>query len=490
MDNDKPYNVKFCVFLGREKNIKILHFYIELGLKENSIDEYLMFDFSRNISDHHFISFEYNRLFSKYPNRIFLFDNYSEIKSDKVNWNPFYKTIYEQSNDNDIIIKCDDDILFIDIYELKNAIQNRFQDKESFLIHSNCINNGVCAYYQSHLYPSMIENELKKYPKGGLLGVLFEKPEIALSIHYQFTNDLLQSFDTINKYIISDKYINTRISINFILINGCDTKYLKDISFDDEYQLSCFIPESLCRYNKIIGNFITSHLSYGFQNKVILKNNNIINLYNEIKNFYCKTNKIIVKPFETKLECCYFHNNIFKVKNWIHENHYYIKNVETNNYLYIDFEIDNLTMDSKKTMFEIYNVHESLIFIQLGIYYLTRYNCISNFRNPILLSNCFTFHNEKYIIKEFLNDTNNNQFYLKFLKYNNYLSIDGNNTSINVSNNKVSLWTFEKVIQTNDFLFMERIIKNNKIYYKNIETNEIYTNYYMGWGLENIFYNY
>ena len=61
---EKKFFVKFFVFLGREKNMKILHSYIELGLKKNIIDEYHMFDFSRDINDHNFIYTEYNRLFN------------------------------------------------------------------------------------------------------------------------------------------------------------------------------------------------------------------------------------------------------------------------------------------------------------------------------------------------------------------------------------------------------------------------------------------
>ena len=65
------------------------------------------------------------------------------------------KTISKSSFYKDsIIIKCDDDILFIDIHGLKNAIKQRKNDKKSFLIHSNCINNNICSYYQRNNFPS------------------------------------------------------------------------------------------------------------------------------------------------------------------------------------------------------------------------------------------------------------------------------------------------------------------------------------------------
>jgi hypothetical protein len=487
----KKYLVKFCVFLGREKNMIILHSYIELGLKKEIIDEYHMFDFSRNLSDHNFILNEYNRLSKIYINRIFL-HNYEEnntfllINKKKTDWSPFYKIISSVSKDNDIIIKCDDDILFIDIYQLKNAIIDRYNDKESFLIHSNCINNGVCAYYQSESFPN-IKDKLKIYPKGGILGILFEKPEIATSLHMQFTNDLTLSFNNINNYIIDDKYINTRISINFILINGIDLKYLSNVSYNDEYELSSFIPETLCRYNKILGYFITSHLSYNFQDKIILKNNNIINSYSNIRDLYLKINnnqylqynkinqKILLKS--------YFNNNIYKVKNWIKNNSFYIKNIETNKYLYIDYDEDILRLSNdEKTIFEINHINTNIIIINLGIYFFTRYNCITKFRNENILINCYNNENEKFIIKD---DTDNlNNFYFKFIKYNNYLSINKDN--ITITSKKINKWKFEKIISEDEYIYVTRFIKNNKFYYKNIQNNEIYTNYYMGWGLEDV----
>ena len=487
---EKEYFVKFCVFLGREKNMKILHSYIELGLEKEILDEYHMFDFSRNINDHNFIFDEYNRLSKIYKKKIFL-HNYEEnnnylSKDKKTDWSPFYKIISSNINENDIIIKCDDDILFIDIYKLKNAINDRYNDKESFLIHSNCINNGVCAYYQRELFPN-IKDKLKIYPKGGILGILFEKPEIATALHMQFTNDLISSYNNINNYIIDDKYINTRISINFILINGKDFKYLSNVVYNDEYELSSLIPETLCRYNKILGYLITSHLSYSFQDKIILKNNNLIKNYSNIRDLYLKINNNEYLQYnkinQEILLKSHFNNNVYKVKNWIKDNSYYIKNIETDKYLYIDYDEDILTLSKdEKTIFEINDIDNNMIIINLGIYFFTRYNCASKFRNENILINCYNNENEKFIKKDDIDDLNN--FYFKFVKYNNYLSI--NKGSITVTSKKISKWKFEKIISTGEYIYVTRFIKNNKFYYKNIENNEVYTNYYMGWGLENI----
>jgi hypothetical protein len=477
------YNVKFCVFLGREKNMKILHNYVELCLQNSIFNEYHMYDFSRNINDHNFIKSEYNRLNLIFNSKIFL-HNFNENKFEKIktDWNPFYKELYQNTNENDVIIKCDDDILFIDIYSLKNAINDRIKDKKSFLIHSNCINNGVCTYYQKDIYPK-IKDKLNIYPTGGIMGILFEKPEIAYAIHNQFTNDLLIDLENLSKYIIDDICINTRISINFILINGIDTKYFKNITYNDEYELSSFLPEKLGRYNKIKGDLITSHLSYSFQEKIILNKDYILNDYKKLMEKFIIIDKPIIKKYNMNeklyIPMPHIRNGIYKIKNWLTSNHYYIKNADSAKYLYIEYENDEIAISDNKSIFEIIVKSNNLIEIKLGIYYLTRYNAMGKFTNEKLLFKYIWDEKGREILKENID----NSFYLKFTKYNYYLN---DVSSINISQNKLTKWIFEKVNYEDEFIYCKRIIKNEKIYYKNIKNNEIYTNFYKGWGQENV----
>ena len=472
---NKIVNVKFCVFLGREKNMKILHYYLEEALKNDIINEYHMFDFSRNNDDHLFIMNEFNRLKLIYNNKIYLHnydDNEIILKKKRVktNWNPFYKTISKWS-DNDIVIKCDDDILFIDINSLKNAINDRIKDKISFLIHSNCINNGVCAYYQKDLFPKL-KNELNNYPTGGIMGVLFEKPELSYALHNQFLTDLLMDMTNLNKYILDDIYISTRISINFILINGSDLKYLENVSIDDEYEVSSLIPEKLLRPNKIKGDLITSHLSYTFQDKILLNRPELLLNYQKITNKYIiQIKDILQKNIQSIIPKINFKNNFFKVKSWINENHYYIKCIDNNKskYLYIDYEEDILKLsDEKRTIFQINEKNKNIIEIKLGIYFITFYNCNGKFRNEAVYYKYFKDQNEKEIIKEYINE--NNYFYLKFKKYNKYLSLKNDNI-IDISVKPSCKWLFEKV-KSKKFIYLKRELKNNKFYYTNIDNGD------------------
>ena len=485
-------NVKFCVFLGREKNMKILHYYLEEALKNNIIDEYHMFDFSRNNDDHLFIMNEFNRLKLIYYNKIYLHnydDNEIILKKPRVktDWNPFYKTISKWS-DNDIVIKCDDDILFIDINSLKNAINDRIEDKISFLIHSNCINNGVCAYYQKDLFPKL-KNELNKYPTGGIMGILFEKPELAYVLHNQFLSDLLMNMNNLDKYILDDIYITTRISINFILINGSDLKYLEDVSIHDEYELSSLIPEKLLRPNKIKGDLITSHLSYTFQDKILLNRPELLLNYKKITEKYVIFNKdFLKKDIMSIIPKVHLKNEVFKIKNCFNKNHYYIKcidNDNSNKYLYIDYEEDQLKLSEKRTIFQINEKSKNIIEIKLGIYFITFYSTIGKFRNETIYSKYFKDEKEKELIKEYTNESNS--FYLKFAKYNNYLNIKKNNDYADISIKPEFKWIFEKIeYEDKEFIYLKRELKNNKFYYTNIEYGDIYTNYYLGWSIDEL----
>jgi hypothetical protein len=495
-DHLKKYNVKFCVFLGRKKNMVILHSYIQLALDYNIINEYHMYNFSRNLDDHDFIYSEFNRLSNIYNSRIFIHNHYESkellnkprIRTD---WGPFYKKISEDSGKNDIIIKCDDDILFIDIYSLKNAIEDRINDKISFLIHSNCINNGVCAYYQQDIF-SKIKEQLNNYPKGGILGILFDKPEIAYAMHNQFCSDILVTFDNLNKYVIDDIYINTRISINFILIRGEDAKYFKNVTFDDEYELSSLIPEDLLRPNKIKGDLLTAHHSYSFQEKVIFNRDTIFNNYKKIVDLYLLNNKNFINKYNKTLK-----NNlvpsiykklkdnsiIYSVKNWITKNSYYIKNIDNGKYIYINYDNDEARLcDKNKTLFEINFKNNNIVEIKLGIYYLTRYNCKGKFRNENLLIKCLKDGGERDILKE--NIDKDGSFFIKFLRYKTYLCI--NNDCLDNSISGVNRWIFEKADNSEEYIHVMKFTKNKKIYYKNIQNDEIFTNYYLGWGYEGI----
>ena len=498
--------IKFCIFAGREKNLIILHKYIEKLLFEKIIDEYHIFDFSRNINDSIFLLKEYERLLDLYDNRIVIhnhLENKQRINNkikilEKQDWSPFYSVISEENfYKNSIIIKCDDDILFIDCNGLKNAIEDRKKDTYSFLIHSNCVNNNICAYYQKNIFKNLT-SYLSTYPTGGILGILFENPKVAYSMHNFFVDECLKNIHNLYNFFIEDVFINTRISINFILINGDDCKYFKNTKYDDEYELSSYFPEKLFRPNKIKGDLITAHYSYALQEKVFNINNKLRLQYQELMHFYTNNNnKLQFIKNNTFLEKYIINNNeilkenIITALNYQEDDLFYIKNIENNSYLYIDYNDDAISLHPiKKTFFKINQIDKKSININLGIYSLTKYNLNADFKNKNLLIKLLNDQNEQNDKKIFLiNDNVNNKdiFYMKFNHSTMFLGIKNNKLSL--EDKKKYSWIFEKYNKDEKYVQMERYEINKKFYYKNIKTNQIHTNFYMGWGNENILYH-
>ena len=246
------------------------------------------------------------------------------------------------------------------------------------------------------------------------------------------------------------------------------------------------------RHNKIKGDLITAHLSYSLQDKIILHRDDLLINYRKICEKYINLTDSIINNYNkininTYIPKVHINNNIYKIKNWINDSHFYIKNYDTNQYLNIDYENDELVLSLvNKSIFQVINKTSNFIEIKLGIYFLSRYNTLTKFRNEVVLLKYLKDEKERELFKEPSNI--DNVFYLKYTKYNNYLVLNQNTNLLEINNTKLSKWLFEKVDLKDEYIYATQFIKNNKIYYKNIKNNEIYTNYYKGWGLENIYW--
>jgi hypothetical protein len=265
--------------MGREANLKILIPYIETALKIGAVDNYWFIDMTRKRSDHELIKKLSAELNDKYPGRVHLYnseergriiDDKDKLAEATKSWETFYKFL-RRFNDNDIIAKCDDDTYFIDVETLKAAYEFRWNNKKPYLMHANCINNGLTAYH-ANKKGVWKDKESSMYPIGGLTGPLFSHPDIACKHHEQFTRDMLANHDNINKYKL-DKNIQfcNRVSINFIFMLGKDRHELSKITYQDEYDTSCKYPQRENRPNVIIGDFTIVHHTYGVQEPMMEK---------------------------------------------------------------------------------------------------------------------------------------------------------------------------------------------------------------------------
>lgn len=196
------------------------------------------------------------------------------------NWKNYYTYYDDKQFGNDIIIKCDDDIVFIDLHKLPKFI-DFIRNNDYDLAFANIINNGVSAYFQQNKY-NLIPTELMslEYPNGGFCGSLWGSGEKAETLHDYFIENYEKFLDyEYNNEIIP---IDTRFSINFFGYKGNKWHKIKDCYVDDEYNLTVHFVHNRQFKNILYSDFYVSHLSFYRQNETGINLNKLISNYNKL----------------------------------------------------------------------------------------------------------------------------------------------------------------------------------------------------------------
>jgi uncharacterized protein YqgQ len=204
-------------------------------------------------------------------------------------WKNYYNYYTDRQFENDIIMKCDDDIVFIDLYKLPKFIEFN-KNTEYDLVFANTINNGVSAYFQQNKY-NLISKELMKleYPPNGLCGSLWQSGKKAEVLHDYFIKNHKKFLDyNYNNEIIP---INTRFSINFFAYKGKNWHKIKDCFRDDEHNLTVDYVRNRNFNNILYIDFYVSHLSFYKQNETGINLNKLINNYHELYNIIEETGR-------------------------------------------------------------------------------------------------------------------------------------------------------------------------------------------------------
>lgn len=199
-------------------------------------------------------------------------------------WKNYYTYYNDKKFENDIIMKCDDDIVFIDIYKLPKYI-DFIRNNDYDLVFANTINNGVSAYFQQNKY-NLIPKEILdlEYPNGGLCGSLWESGKNAEILHIYFLTNYKKFLDY--NYNNETIPIETRYSINFFGYKGKNWHKIKDcyIGDDDEYNLTVDYVLKRQFKNIFYSDFYVSHLSFFKQIETGINLHKLIDYYNKL---YC-----------------------------------------------------------------------------------------------------------------------------------------------------------------------------------------------------------
>ncbi|MBY8858895.1 hypothetical protein K7711_20650 [Nocardia sp. CA2R105] len=160
-----------------------------------------------------------------------------------------------------VFLKCDDDIVYLQLDKLEDFLRFRLAHPEYFLVSANVINNNVCAHHQQQhgaIPPSLMELEL---PPGGFGGMLWESATLAAELHHHFI-DNRQLFEQVPPTPIE---WSGRLATHFVSWLGRDLSYMSANMVDDEHALSVQIPTYLQRRHCIHPGFLVAHLSSGKQ---------------------------------------------------------------------------------------------------------------------------------------------------------------------------------------------------------------------------------
>jgi hypothetical protein len=162
-----------------------------------------------------------------------------------------------------LFLKCDDDIVYVDLDGLSGFIDHRRKNPHYFVTSANVVNNGVCAYFQQLSGALPLSLGHFERPPGGFGGTLWTDPNKANNLHDFFLAAPKKEFPLPSKVVDWQE----RQSINFIAWLGSDLQHMALARGDDEKMLTIDLPAFLERPTAIYSDFTVSHLSFGPQEK-------------------------------------------------------------------------------------------------------------------------------------------------------------------------------------------------------------------------------
>jgi hypothetical protein len=255
----------FSIFAGRQKYLSILKRYIDRLLSKGLITEVHLWNYTKSSSDS-----EYLTSLCSNPSYKIL----TPTTTCTWNWNDYYDHYANSSyGDDDILVKCDDDIVYIDVDTFERFI-GEIKGKDIF--YPNIVNNDVCAYIQSqngvHDLLKVIDttkvSRAYKYP----LTEWYTYQENADKIHALFLEDP-------DKFRIEREPISwpSRISINMFALRFEAVrdyfKEFKDAGYpgsDEEFISAGIWSHRSENTNMIVPYFTIVHFSFQSQNPELL----------------------------------------------------------------------------------------------------------------------------------------------------------------------------------------------------------------------------
>lgn len=241
--------VILTTFAGRKKNLIIQKRYVDVLFKRGYISEWHLWNFCRKSDDEQFVkSLEGGYIKVHHP-------------TDKTTWVEYYRHYTKEIYPDHVIIKSDDDIVYIDVDAFPGFIQRRIENKDDFLAFASIVNNCVCAAIQQQ--DGLIPESVGSFPLT-CGGPLWKSGALAEKLHEYFLNNKEEWLTKARSLAPqTHRWMRHRISINFFAILSQDLDIFNTVlQPDDEHVLSVTLPHDLNRQIYIDKAFTVSHLSF------------------------------------------------------------------------------------------------------------------------------------------------------------------------------------------------------------------------------------
>jgi hypothetical protein len=202
----------------------------------------------------------------------------------KDSWCDYYRHYTEARYPDSVVIKCDDDILYIDPEGFRRYLDYVVgAPAGAFLLaFPNIVNNGVVAHYQQHrmgLLPVDIFGDL---PYDTFCGRLWGDGRLAAQLHRYFAEHREAFAEVARDLPAIEHPAGHRISINFFAVRSEDLD--KVYAFcraggDDEHWLSVVAAEELRRPHAVHPSCFVAHGAFFRQRESGLDDEEVVRLY-------------------------------------------------------------------------------------------------------------------------------------------------------------------------------------------------------------------
>lgn len=202
---------------------------------------------------------------------------------DKSNWSEYYAHYTPQAYPNSIIIKCDDDVVYIDPAGFYRFTQYVSRDMGNHLFaFPFIVNNGVCAHFmqEAGLLP---EDEFGKFPLDTFEGRLWGDGRLTQRVHAAFAARRAEFVRLASELPPRRLQSGSRFSINFFAVRSEDLgRTFNACGRDDEHDLTVRMTDRLQRSHVLVPALVVAHLSFYRQRETGLDADESLAAYEQV----------------------------------------------------------------------------------------------------------------------------------------------------------------------------------------------------------------